>query len=178
MPPNAIGAKRKLNSAATSSASTACTSRADKIAAVQDWPTPRTTRHIRQFLGLTNYFLGYIERYAEIAAPLSALQGIKSALEWTVKQQKAFDSLKAAITSAPVLATFNPDHPIYIHTDSSGYTILGWLGQTDNGKPLPMPLQPTEYELWRNFPSFVRYSSFRAKCMEPKPDTRCMNKNF
>ncbi|TPX52843.1 hypothetical protein PhCBS80983_g06444, partial [Powellomyces hirtus] len=79
-------------------------------------------------------------RYAEIAAPLSALQGIKSAFEWTAKEQKAFDSLKAAVTSAPVLATFNPDHPIYVHTDSSGYAISGWLGQTTNGEPLPMPL--------------------------------------
>ncbi|TPX52457.1 hypothetical protein PhCBS80983_g06481 [Powellomyces hirtus] len=112
----------------------------DKIAAVQDWPTPRTTRHIWQFLGLTNYFLDYIKRYAEIAAPLSALQGVKSTFKWTDKEQKAFDSLKAAVTSAPVLATFNPDHPIYVHTDSSGYAILGWLGQTVDGEPLPMPL--------------------------------------
>ncbi|TPX52020.1 hypothetical protein PhCBS80983_g06532 [Powellomyces hirtus] len=112
----------------------------DKITAVRDWPIPRTTRHIRQFLGLTNYFLDYIEQYAEIAAPLSTLQSVKSAFEWTVKQQKAFDSLKAAVTSAPVLATFNPDHPIYVHTDSSGYAISGWLGQTNNGEPLPMPL--------------------------------------
>ncbi|TPX52121.1 hypothetical protein PhCBS80983_g06516, partial [Powellomyces hirtus] len=75
----------------------------DKIAAVQDWPIPRTTRHIRQFLGLTKYFLDYIEQYAEIAAPLSTLQSLKSAFEWTVKQPKAFDSLKAAVTSVRCL---------------------------------------------------------------------------
>ncbi|TPX52745.1 hypothetical protein PhCBS80983_g06458 [Powellomyces hirtus] len=80
------------------------------------------------------------DRDAEIAAPLSALQGVKSAFEWTAKEQKAFDALKAAVTSAPVLATFNLDQPIYVHTDSSGYAISGWLGQTDNGEPLPMPL--------------------------------------
>ncbi|TPX52586.1 hypothetical protein PhCBS80983_g06470 [Powellomyces hirtus] len=111
-----------------------------KIAAVRDWPIPQTTRHNRQFLGLTNYFLDYIERYAEIAAPLSALQGIKAAFEWTLKEQKAFDALKAAVTTAPVLITFNPDSPIYVHTDSSGYAISGWLGQPSDGKPLPMPL--------------------------------------
>ncbi|TPX53759.1 hypothetical protein PhCBS80983_g06173 [Powellomyces hirtus] len=112
----------------------------NKIAAIRDWPTPWTTQHIWQFLELTNYFLDYIERYAEIAAPSSALQGINSACEWTVKEQKAFNSLKAAVTSTPVLATFNPNHPIYVHTDSSSYAILGWLGQTANGESFPIPL--------------------------------------
>ncbi|TPX52590.1 hypothetical protein PhCBS80983_g06469 [Powellomyces hirtus] len=95
---------------------------------------------IAAFLGLTNYFLDYIERYAEIAAPLSALQGVKTAFEWTSKEQEAFDALKVAVTTAPVLVTFNPDSPIYAHTDSSGYAISGWLGQLSDGKPLPMPL--------------------------------------
>ncbi|TPX56548.1 hypothetical protein PhCBS80983_g04470 [Powellomyces hirtus] len=135
----------------------------DKIASVQDWPTPRTIRHIRQFLGLTNYFLDYIEQYAEIAAPLSALQSVKSAFEWTVTKQKAFDSLKAAITNASVLATFKPNHPIYVHTDSSGYAISGWLGQTDNGEPLPMPLPIHRVQAMEKLPKLCPVLFFSRK---------------
>ncbi|TPX53378.1 hypothetical protein PhCBS80983_g06307 [Powellomyces hirtus] len=145
-----------------------------KIAAVRDWPTPRTTRHIRQFLGLTNYFLDYIERYAEIAAPLSALQGIKSAFEWTNKEQKAFDSLKAAVTSAPVLATFNPDYPIYVHTDLSGYAISGWLGQTANGESLLMPLPTHRVRAMEQLPKLrpVLFFSRKMNGAETRYPTR------
>ena len=83
----------------------------DKIESVRSWPTPTSTRHIRQFLGLTNYFLDYMERYAELAAPLSALQGVKANFVWTDKEQAAFDRLKSAVITAPALATFDPEFP-------------------------------------------------------------------
>ncbi|TPX52112.1 hypothetical protein PhCBS80983_g06523, partial [Powellomyces hirtus] len=112
----------------------------DKTEIVRNWPLPATTRHIRQFLGLCNYFIDYIEHYAEIAAPLSALQSVKATFIWTLEHHVAFEALKRAIISAPVLATFDPDNHIYVYTDASGYATSGWLGQPHNQQPLPSPL--------------------------------------
>ena len=41
-----------------------------KLLPVEQWPPPKTVTEIRQFLGFANYYSGYIEHFAEMAAPL------------------------------------------------------------------------------------------------------------
>ena len=61
---------------------------------------------------MANFFRTFIPVYAEIAAPLTELlkntKGGGQNLEWSVSCQTAFMSLKAALTSAPVLRHFDP----------------------------------------------------------------------
>ena len=47
----------------------------------------------------------------------------------TPEAKKAFEELKMAFTTAPVLRHFNPELPIRIETDASGYAIGGILSQ-------------------------------------------------
>ncbi len=44
-----------------------------KIAAIQHFPTPKTTMNVRTFLGLIRYYKIFITRYVKIAEPLFAL---------------------------------------------------------------------------------------------------------
>jgi hypothetical protein len=74
---------------------------ADKVVAVQAWPTPRTVRAVRSFLGLLGYYRKFIKSYGAIAAPLTQL--LKEAFCWTLAAAVAFDALKAALTLASVL---------------------------------------------------------------------------
>jgi hypothetical protein len=73
-----------------------------KIDAVKAWPIPRTIRALRGFLGLTGYYRRFIHNYGIIAAPLTALLK-KEAFRWSDDATAAFNALKAAPTSAPVL---------------------------------------------------------------------------
>ena len=41
-----------------------------KLLALAKWELPETVRALRGFLGFTNYYAGYVEGYAELAAPL------------------------------------------------------------------------------------------------------------
>ena len=42
----------------------------EKVKAVEEWPTPVTVKQLQAFLGLAGYYRRYIERFAQIAAPL------------------------------------------------------------------------------------------------------------
>ena len=51
--------------------------------------------------------------------------------KWEKEEREAFQQLKDAITSAPVLTMFDPTKQVEIETDASKYAIGGQLGQRD-----------------------------------------------
>jgi len=75
----------------------------DKIVSIRDWQTPRDLAELRSFLGLCSYYRRFIERFADVTAPLHKLQRRHVAFEWTKEQNDAFNCLKRMLISAPVL---------------------------------------------------------------------------
>ncbi|XP_028199369.1 uncharacterized protein LOC114383841 [Glycine soja] len=73
-----------------------------KIQAIQQWPIPQSTRALHSFLGLAGFYQCFIHGYASIAAPLNHLM-TKDSFVWSLTAQQAFDMLKEALTTAPVL---------------------------------------------------------------------------
>ena len=66
-----------------------------------------------------------MENFSQIASPLQQLLGERVVWQWTEEQQQAFDALKELLCNAPVMAHFDPDKPIRVHTDAS-YSGLGY----------------------------------------------------
>lgn len=91
----------------------------DKIATVRDWPLPTSKSDLLSFLCLANYIRPHVRHFADLAAPLSAMTGSKSVLEWNDSTRSSFDLLRQAIASCPRLN--NPDltKPIALAVDSS-----------------------------------------------------------
>ncbi|XP_074303621.1 putative mitochondrial protein AtMg00860 [Silene latifolia] len=50
------------------------------ITAIKEWDTPRNVFELRSFLGLANYYQGFIREYSKIAAPLTDL--MKKDVKW------------------------------------------------------------------------------------------------
>ena len=106
----------------------------DKIRAIQEFPTPRSFRQVRQFLGMCNYYRKYIKGFSMIAAALYRLLTLTH-FEWTGAAEEAFMKLKELLTKAPVLHYPVAGADIQITTDASGYGIGAVCEQsTDGGK--------------------------------------------
>ncbi|EMS45877.1 Laccase-15 [Triticum urartu] len=92
---------------------------ADKVAAVSAWPTPRSPRALRGFLGLAGYYRKFIREFGLIAAPLTRLLR-RDAFAWDDEATTAFEALKGALTTGPVLQMPDFDRPFMVECDASG----------------------------------------------------------
>jgi len=103
----------------------------DRIATMEDWPTPGSVREVQVLLGFPNFYRRFIRKYAKVTAPISNLlktQGSRKG-EWPWDAELAFRKLKKPITEAPILQHCNPQTPIILQTDASGFAIAGILNQ-------------------------------------------------
>ena len=104
------------------------------IESVKNWKVPTTIKKIQQFLGLCNYYRQYICRFSDIASPLSQLTRKDVPFNWTKSCAEAFDKLKRALTSAPVLGYPCSGGTFILDTDASNIGIRGILSQVQDNK--------------------------------------------
>ena len=102
-----------------------------KLAAILAWPTPHNIKEVQSFLGFANFYRRFILNFSEIISPLTCLTCKDTPFEWEDKQQKAFNELKNAFSSAPILTHFDPNDPIVVETDASDYAIAAMYSVTD-----------------------------------------------
>ena len=94
-----------------------------KAVAIKDWPTPNNVRDVRSFLGLANYYRRFVAHFSSVAAPLTALTGSLIKWLWGPEEQKAFDALKTALITAPILSAPDPNKSFIIKCDASKHGI-------------------------------------------------------
>lgn len=109
-----------------------------KVDAILNWPVPTTVTQVRSFLGLANFKKKFIRTFAHMAQPLNQLTRKHQTFAWLPRHQQAFESLKLALTTAPVLAMPDFDLPFEIHTDASDRAAGAVLSQLYEGSPRPI----------------------------------------
>jgi transposase InsO family protein len=105
-----------------------------KLQAIRDWPTPQNATDVRSFLGLASYSRRAIKDFARIALPLTALTQKGVPWRWEAAHEQAFQQLKDACTSAPVVHTPDPELPLVVTTDASDYAIGAVLEQQQGNR--------------------------------------------
>jgi hypothetical protein len=89
-----------------------------KIRAIVEWPTPTDTKQLRSFLGLAGYSRRFVRHFALIAKTLTSLLKKDTLFVWTDEHEAAFQTLKQALTEAPVLAVPDFSKKFCIETDA------------------------------------------------------------
>ncbi len=154
----------------------------ERIQSVTNWPELKSLRDIQVFVGFANFYRRFIQGFSRIASPLTELtktspskgdlrvtnaQGDTSVVfaqkplyekrapfVLTEEAKKAFEDLKTAFTTAPVLRHFNPDLPIRVETDASGYALGGILSQLHENE-----WHPVAYYSRKQIPAETRYDT-------------------
>jgi len=63
-----------------------------------------SSKDVRSFLGLANFYRRFVPKFADIAAPLTELTESKIVFKWEEQHEKAFTALKQTLSSPPVIA--------------------------------------------------------------------------
>jgi len=100
-----------------------------KVAGVCEWPIPENRTDVQAFIGFINFYRRFIQDFSTIARPLFDLMCSDQAWNWGTKEQKAFECLKMAVTTAPILASPQDSEPFRIEADSSDFTSGAVLSQ-------------------------------------------------
>jgi hypothetical protein len=94
----------------------------DKLQAVRDSVPPTTVHQVRQFLGLCNFFRAHIRNFSLVSCPLNQLTRKDTPWrggELPLEALKAFNELKSALCSEPVVAYPRKDRPYALIVDAA-----------------------------------------------------------
>ena len=96
----------------------------EKVKAIVQMPVPQSVQSLQSFNGLVNYLKRFSPVLTELAEPLRRLQQQDTIWAWESEQQQAFEKIKTALTTLPVLTYFDKDKDHNIQTDASKTGLL------------------------------------------------------
>ena len=134
----------------------------DKLRRIEDARPPSTKKELRSFLGLMGYYRKFVADFAKRALPLTELTKGKlpERIAWSSKCQEAFEDLKRALVSSPVLALADPTLDFTLRTDASGIA-LGAVLLQDHGRGL----QPVSFISRKLSDAERRYHTIEQECL-------------
>jgi len=114
----------------------------DKILKFVNWPSPRSTDEVGSFLGFASYYRRFVSSFSKLVKPLNDLligsiakkscrKPDRTTFHWEDAQENAFQALKQALVSPPVLAYPDYSNPFVVHTDASFMGLGAVLYQID-----------------------------------------------
>ncbi|PAA73574.1 hypothetical protein BOX15_Mlig008794g1 [Macrostomum lignano] len=110
----------------------------DKVEAIVSAPAPKDATQLRSFLGMVNYYGKFLPNLSQILAPLHLLLREQHRWNWGAAQNSAFEKCKALLSSAPVLAHFDPSEDLLLECDASPYGLGAVISHRIDGAVRPV----------------------------------------
>uniref|UniRef100_A0AAQ4RQJ6 Reverse transcriptase/retrotransposon-derived protein RNase H-like domain-containing protein n=1 Tax=Gasterosteus aculeatus aculeatus TaxID=481459 RepID=A0AAQ4RQJ6_GASAC len=148
-----------------------------KIEVVANWPITTTTVELRSFLGFASYYRRFVEGFAKLAAPLHRAVAESGGTKtrkveqqfsrcWTDECNQSVETLKAKLTTAPVLAYADFTLPFVLEVDASYGGLGAVLSQAQAGKLRPIAYASRGLRLTER--NIVNYSSMKLEFLALK----------
>ncbi|KAJ8031164.1 hypothetical protein HOLleu_27809 [Holothuria leucospilota] len=102
-----------------------------KVEGIDKFPAPTDKRQLMRFLGMAGYYRRFCPNFSDIAAPLTKLLKKNEKFDWTDDCQAAFELLKKALMSSPVLIAPDFEKQFKLAVDASDNGIGAVLLQAD-----------------------------------------------
>ncbi|MBW0469210.1 hypothetical protein O181_008925 [Austropuccinia psidii MF-1] len=114
----------------------------NKVSEVLLKPIPQKKKEIQSFLGFSGYYRQHIKDFALIERHLYKLCDEATVFKMTIERFKAFESLRQALTTAPLLLMPEFELPLKPYLDPSGDGLGAALHQAQiiNEKPVERPI--------------------------------------
>ncbi len=111
-----------------------------KVTAILSAPQPTTKTQVRAFLGLAGYYRCFIPNFSSLASPLTDLtrKGQPEKVPWGPEEEEAFQRVKTALTSEPILRAPDFSCPFLVQTDASDTGLGAVLSQVQDGEEHPV----------------------------------------
>ena len=106
----------------------------EKVRAIGEMTPPRNLEELRRYLGLVNYLGKFLPHVTDSLQPLQNLLRKDVIWTWSTAQQKSFEDVKKLVTSAPILAFYDPSKELTLENDASEYGLGSALFQ--EGRPI------------------------------------------
>lgn len=134
-----------------------------KIAAVVNYPEPKSAHEIQVFLGLAAFCRKFIPDYGRVSAPLSDLLKKDRQFQFSELEKNSFFTLKQLLTTEPVILNlFKPGLHTEIHTDASKEGLAGILLQKSETDQL---LHPISYMSRKTTPAEKKFHSYELETL-------------
>ncbi|MBW0545750.1 hypothetical protein O181_085465 [Austropuccinia psidii MF-1] len=136
----------------------------NKVAGVLLKLMPQNKKEIHSFLGFAGYYRQHIKDFASMERPLYKLCDKDTVFEMTVDRVKAFQSLRQALTTAPLLLMPDFKSPFKLYIDASGDGLGAALHQVQiiNDKPVEGPICFISRQIK---PTKCRYGASQMECL-------------
>ncbi|CAH2106577.1 unnamed protein product [Euphydryas editha] len=132
----------------------------DKIAAVMNYPIPKTTTEIKSFLGLIGYYRRFIKDFAHVTKPLTSCLKKRNKIIMDQNYVDAFNRCKELLTHAPLLQYPDYDKTFILTTDASNVALGAVLSQGPIGSD-----KPVAYASRTLSDTEARYSTIERECL-------------
>ena len=127
----------------------------ERVATIEAYPVPTNLTSLRRYLGMVGFYARFIPHFSKCAAVLHSLKRKGTKFEWTPQHQEAFESLKGALSHAPVLQITDFEAELILVTDASDRTISAVLNQRVDGN-----LAPIAYYSRHLTPAEINYTTY------------------
>ncbi|KAI5115293.1 hypothetical protein M0805_002926 [Coniferiporia weirii] len=107
-----------------------------KLTGISKWPTPKTVKQLRSFMGFCNYYRRFILNFSQTVYPLNELTRTNKPWIWTPERDSAFLKLKTMFLLKPTLLIPDPSKLFILETDASKVATGAILYQTNSNGDL------------------------------------------